>query len=74
MKNATKKVLLVFEGTVPDVGGINGVLSQKRENNRLEMVVYPWDEMTKKEVLSLNATHMEINALTLEEIFIGFIS
>jgi ABC-2 type transport system ATP-binding protein len=74
VKNATKKVLLVFEGPIPDTIGINGVLSQKRENNRLEMVVYPWDEMTKKEVLSLNATHMEINALTLEEIFIGFIS
>ena len=74
VKNATKKVLLVFEGPVPDVGGINGVLSHKRENNRLEIVVYTWDEMKEKEVLALNATHMEINALTLEEIFIGFIS
>ena len=74
VKNATKKVLLAFDGPVPDEVGMDGVLSHKRENNRIEMVVYPWDEMKKKDVLSLNATHMEINALTLEEIFIGFIS
>jgi ABC-2 type transport system ATP-binding protein len=74
VKSAIKKVLLVFEGPVPNVTGINGVLSQKRDNNRLEMVVYPWDDKKHKEFLSLNATHIEIDSLSLEEIFISFIS
>jgi len=76
VKDATKKVLLVIERPNPDTNkiGIDGVLSQKIENNRLEIVVYPWDERKHKKLLSLNATHMEINSLTLEEIFISFIS
>jgi ABC-2 type transport system ATP-binding protein len=74
VKNATRKVLLVFEKPFPDKIGIEGVLSQKWDNNRLEVVVYPWDEMKHKELQFLNATHMEIDTLTLEEIFIAFIS
>lgn len=74
VKSAIKKVLLVFERPVPNLTGINGVLSQKRDNNRLEMVVYPWDDKKHKELLSLNATHIEIDSLSLEEIFISFIS
>ena len=74
VKNDTKKVLLVFEEPGPNTIGIDGILSQKRENNRFELVVYPWDERKHKEVQSLNATHIELESLTLEEIFIGFVS
>lgn len=74
VKNAIKKVLLVIEEPGPNTIGIDGILSQKRDNNRFEVVVYPWDERKHKELQSLNATHMEIDSLTLEEIFINFIS
>lgn len=74
VKKDTKKVLLVFGDAYPENIGIDGILTQKRNNNRLEIIVYPWDETRLKELDTLNATHMELKSLTLEEIFIGFVS
>ena len=74
VKDATKKVLLVFDKSIPEKIGIVGVLTQKCENNRLEVVIHPWDEPKHKELKALNPTHMEIHPLTLEEIFISFVS
>jgi ABC-2 type transport system ATP-binding protein len=73
VKDATKKVLLVFEEAVPTPINIDGILSQKRENNRLEAVFYPWNEKKNKELKALNPSHMEVNSLTLEEIFVSFV-
>ena len=74
VKDAIKKVLLVFDKSIPEKIGIVGVLTQKCENNRLEVVIHPWDEPKHKELKALNPTHMEIHPLTLEEIFISFVS
>jgi ABC-2 type transport system ATP-binding protein len=73
VKDASKKVLLVFEKAIPANISIDGVLSQKSENNRLEVVIHPWDEAKLRELESLNPKHMEVNSLTLEEIFISFV-
>jgi ABC-2 type transport system ATP-binding protein len=80
VKNAAKKVRIVVGKPIPIPDkeakkiDIDGVLSQKMNNDKLEIVVYPWDEGKHKKLQSLNATHMEIDALTLEEIFISFLS
>jgi ABC-2 type transport system ATP-binding protein len=74
VKDLTKKVLLVFEESMPPKICTEGVLTQKSENNRLEVVLYPWDETKKGELESLSPTHMEVHSLTLEEIFINFVS
>jgi ABC-2 type transport system ATP-binding protein len=74
VKALTKKVLLTFDNVTPADYNIDGVLSQKRDNNRLEVVIYPWDEQKHRVLKSLNPTHMEVNSLTLEEIFISFVS
>ncbi len=74
VKALTKKVLLTFDNVTPADYNIDGVLSLKRVNNRLEVVIYPWDEPKHKELKALNPTHMEIHPLTLEEIFISFVS
>jgi ABC-2 type transport system ATP-binding protein len=74
VKDAIKKVLLVFEEDVPATVDIEGVLSQSRDHNRLEVIIYPWDETKNNELNSLNPVHMEIGSLTLEEIFVSFVS
>jgi ABC-2 type transport system ATP-binding protein len=74
VKEVTKKVLLVFAKSVPAKISTDGILSQKRENNRLEVVIHTWDETKHKELKALNPTHLEIDSLTLEEIFISFVS
>jgi ABC-2 type transport system ATP-binding protein len=74
VKKDVKKVQLVFGKASPEKIGIDGVLTHKRVNERLEFIVYPWDETKRKAVDALNATHMEIESLTLEEIFISFVS
>jgi ABC-2 type transport system ATP-binding protein len=74
VKEATKKVLLVFEKPSPDTIGIEGVLCEKSVSNSLEAVVHPWNDTKNKELKALKPTHMEVHSLTLEEIFISFIS
>jgi ABC-2 type transport system ATP-binding protein len=74
VRHATKKVLLVFDKSIPAEINTNGVLTQKSENNRLEVVVHPWDETKLIELESLNPSHIEVNSLSLEEIFISFVS
>ncbi len=74
VKDAAKKVLLVFNKSFPDKISIGGVLSQKREKNRIEVVIYPLNEEKLRELKALDATHMEVESLTLEEIFISFVT
>lgn len=74
VKDATKKVLLVFDKSISAQINTQGVLSQKSENNRVEVIIYPWDETKNEELKSLNPTHMEVSSLTLEEIFVSFVS
>lgn len=74
VKDATKKVLLVFEKSIPHKIRTEGVLSQKSENNRVEVVIHPWDATKNEELKSLKPTHMEVSSLTLEDIFVSFVS
>lgn len=74
VKEETKKVLLVFDKPPGDNIGIDGVLTQKYHNNNVEMVIFPFDEMKHKQIQSLNAERVEIDSLTLEEIFVCFVT
>jgi ABC-2 type transport system ATP-binding protein len=74
VKGLTKKVLLVFEGKGPNLISVDGMLTQKRTNNRFEVVIYPWDEAKHKKLQAVNPAHMEVSSLSLEEIFISFVS
>ncbi|MGD9347821.1 MAG: ABC transporter ATP-binding protein [Candidatus Aminicenantes bacterium] len=74
VKDTTKRVLLLFENSIPTKISIKGVLTQKKDHNRLELVIHPWNEVKHRELESLDPAHMEVDPLTLEEIFVSFVS
>jgi ABC-2 type transport system ATP-binding protein len=74
VKNSTRRVRLAFQGDPPGDLGIDGVLVETRERQRLEVVVYPWSEDKKKKIEGLSPALLEIEPLTLEEIFRSFVA
>jgi len=69
-----KRILLNFDGPLPGEIRIEGVLAKKANGNRCELVVYPWTPEKKSLVEELGPTKMEMLSLSLEEIFINFVS
>jgi ABC-2 type transport system ATP-binding protein len=74
VKNNARKVNLVFDGSVP--GGIDfqGMLSKQIDGNKCDLGVYPWSEDVKNNLETLKPAKMNIDFMTLEEIFIQFVA
>jgi ABC-2 type transport system ATP-binding protein len=74
IKNSTRRVRLAFPGEPPQAMGIDGVLSETREGQRVEVIVYPWSDDKKKKIEGFSPTLLEVEPLTLEEIFRSFVA
>ena len=74
LKDSTRRVRLSFEDLPPEKLGIGGVLTERREGRRVELVVYPWAEQTKAGVERLSPSHLEIEPVSLEDIFRSFVA
>jgi ABC-2 type transport system ATP-binding protein len=74
VKNKAKKVHLVFDRSVPDEIDIKGMLTKQTNANKCDIGIYPWSEDVKKELEALHPTKMNVESMTLEEIFIHFVS
>ena len=74
VRNLTKKVRMTFENSAPKKFDIDGILREKKEGNRAELVIYPWNEEKEKKLEELSPTHWETEPLTLEELFVCFVS
>ena len=74
VKNAIRRVRLAFQGKPPETLGIDGVLSEIREGQRLEVVVYPWSEDKRKKIEEFSPILQDIEPLTLEDIFRTFVT
>jgi len=73
VKAATRRVKLWFDGEAPEWPAIEGTLSVEGEAGRIEAVVYPWSGAVEDGIRSLAPTRMEVETLSLEEIFVGFV-
>jgi len=73
VKGKTKRVRVTAD-SFPDKISIEGILTKQTNGNKCELVVYPWNEEKKKELEILSPTKIEVESLTLEEIFINFVS
>lgn len=74
VKKSVKRVSLTFDKSFPDKIDMEGVLKEQKNKNHGEIVVYPWNEEKKEKLKALSPSHMEIESLTLEEIFVSFVS
>jgi ABC-2 type transport system ATP-binding protein len=74
VKNSSKKVHLVFEGDVPDKFDIPGILTKQVDGNKCDLGIYPWSEGAKNGLEALHPIKMNVDFMTLEEIFIQFVT
>jgi len=74
VKSRSKKVHLDFEGSVPDGIEIKGMLTKQTDDNNCDLGIYPWGEDVKKDLEALHPIKMNVESMTLEEIFIHFVS
>jgi len=74
VKNNAKKGHLVFDGTVPDGIDTKGILTIQTDGNKCDLAIYPWNDEVKIYLEALHPTKMNVESMTLEEIFIHFVS
>ena len=65
---------ITFEDSVPEKIEIDGVLKEQREGNVADLVIYPWDNATEKKIDALSPVRWEKEPLTLEDVFISFVT
>jgi ABC-2 type transport system ATP-binding protein len=74
LKDSTRRVRLAFAGDAPQTLGVEGLLTESRDGQRLEAVVYPWSEEKEKKIEGLSPLRMAVEPLTLEDIFRSFVA
>jgi ABC-2 type transport system ATP-binding protein len=74
VKNSTRRVRLSFEDGLPENFGLEGILTEQRDGRRVEMVVYPWSEEKRRKLESLGSRNLEVEPLSLEDIFRSFVA
>jgi ABC-2 type transport system ATP-binding protein len=73
VKSLTRRAVLGFDTEPPESPALDGVLSQRRMGKELELIIYPWNEAVEGTLRALNAARLEIEPLSLEDIFTSFV-
>jgi len=74
IKDSIKRVRMTFENSIPEKIEIEGILREQKKGNRRELIIYPWDEEKERKIEELSPAHWDIEPLTLEEVFVSFVS
>jgi ABC-2 type transport system ATP-binding protein len=74
LRSMIKRIRFSFEGSAPEKIDLAGVLAEARDENRAELVIFPWDEAIKKKIEEISPSHLDVESLNLEEIFRSFVS
>lgn len=74
VKSNAKKIHLTFDGSVPDRIDIEGMLSKQTDGSKWDLAVYPWSGEVRNSLEALHPTKMEVESMTLEEIFVHFVT
>lgn len=69
-----KKVTLVGIPEELEKVKVEGILTKNISANGCELIVYPWDEKKQETLAAASQASLETSALSLEEIFISFVS
>lgn len=74
VKNSAKKVHLVFDGSVPEAFDVRGMLAKQNNGNTCDFGIYPWNDEVKSNLEAMQPIKMNVEPMTLEEIFIHFVT
>ena len=74
VKAAARSVRLLFDEGPPEGLTIPGSRQVHVDGRIVEAVVYPWDAASEDAVKTCGAQHVDITALSLEDIFVSFVS
>jgi len=73
VKGLARRAVLGFDTEPPESPALDGVLSQRRIGKDLELIIYPWNEAVERTLRAMNAARLEIEPLSLEDIFTSFV-
>jgi ABC-2 type transport system ATP-binding protein len=73
VKSLTRRAVLGFDTEPPEIADPRNVISQRRMGKDVELIVYPWNEEGEGAIRALNAARLEIESLSLEDIFMSFV-
>ena len=73
VKNLTRRVALGFDAEPPEFKTPGNVISRRQMGKDVELIIYPWNEEGERAIRALNAARLEIEALSLEDIFTSFV-
>jgi len=74
LKDMTRRLRLSFENAPPERLGLDGILTERRDGRNVELVVHPWSEEAQAGAQRLSPLHMEIEPVSLEDIFRSFVA
>jgi len=73
VKNLTRRVALGFDAEPPEFKTPGNVISRRQMGKDVELIIYPWNEEGERAIRALNPARLEIEALSLEDIFTSFV-
>jgi ABC-2 type transport system ATP-binding protein len=73
VKSQTRRAVLGFDDEPPKSLALGHVRSQRRMGKDLELIIYPWNDERERDLRALNAARLEIEPLSLEDIFSSFV-
>jgi ABC-2 type transport system ATP-binding protein len=74
VKGRTRRVVLTFASGPPELAGLEGLISERRDGRRVEAVVHPWTAETDAKLDLFGPVHKDIEPMSLEEIFVSFVA
>lgn len=72
LKERAKRITLVFDSQIPQELGIKGILTRQSRGSQEKLTVYPWNKSIKTQLEQLNPLSLQVEDLSLEEMFISF--
>jgi ABC-2 type transport system ATP-binding protein len=73
VKSQAKRAVVGFTGQPPESLEVGNVIGRRRIGQDWELVIYPWNEAVNGSLLALSAARLEVEALSLEDIFASFV-
>jgi ABC-2 type transport system ATP-binding protein len=73
VKSMTKRIALIIGDEAPAKFDLDGMLGEERERNRVSLLFYPWDEEKRRKLEEMSPAGLEVESLSLEEIFESFV-